>query len=413
MAIQWQSSIRAALLIDRRVLGAILISLLYSSTVVKLQLQGNCPAWLANGANKIASSLASVIGLLLAFRSNASASRWDASRKAWTEIHATCRALLRKLSTAPVGIADTSLQNRLESQQELLHLPAAFALAVALQLFGTEIAFPLRRQLYDDPAATVEMLTLYSLLPDRFFKVEAPNIPEKTERADAREDGVTSATLRQRRPGPTSSDFAANRQQFSERIREKRLLHDADEIDFVAAIRPRTHISRTHASSSLASSNFALAILFDLQSRLDEMNRAGSDTAASSTLSGSASQTHHLSGPIYAHCTNALNTLSSRLTELEALRDTTTPPTLRIHLSHVLVINQLLLPVSLAPTLGWWTPIAAALIVYVYGALYQLAESLAQPFRRGDLNALPLRRWAAEVVRESREASEHLASSAR
>ncbi|KAK0529631.1 hypothetical protein OC834_003608 [Tilletia horrida] len=416
----------ASLLLDREVIAAIAVCALYSAAVVRLHMEGGCPAWLGSGATKISSSLASVLGLLLAFRSNASAGRWDASRKAWTEIHGQARVLIRMLSTAPTikpppeefGIDPTPA---LQKQREVLRLSAAFALAVAIQLFGVRIPYPAELRLDDDSVERVELLALYSLLPHGLYAEDKSGlrqvVPSSNLSSGESLDKLRSGLRRRRARKESSSSSSSSRhksnnKEFSEEAREKKLLHDADDADFLTAILPR--------SKTLAPSNVALDILTELQLRLDQMytvsqqpsTPATPTSAPSSEANGgeegrkTANITAQLSlaAPLYAHSTGALNTLSARLTELEAIRDTTTPPLLRIHLSHVLVINQLLLPFSLAQTLGWWTPVAAGLIAYVFVALYHLAESLAQPFRRGDLNALPLRRWAAEVVREAKEA---------
>ncbi|CAD6888930.1 unnamed protein product [Tilletia controversa] len=393
--------ITALLLLDRQVVGAVALCLLYSAAVVQLHFVGGCPAWLSTGANKISSSLASILGLLLAFRSNASAGRWDASRKAWTDIHANCRCVIRLLSTAPLikgGSGDRKAC--LTQQREVLRLLAAFALLVALQLFGVTIIWPTTTHGDGGHVKSVELSVLYSLLPSRYFEAQANgNGVQKETGLSSNEplDELRSGLRRRRLPVRSRTDHgtSGDAQNYSEKAREERLLHDDDDEEFLAALLPRPR-----------SENFALFLLTDLQKCLDEMYQAGVSNDAHEDGEPQIS----LPAPIYAHCTNALNTLIARLTELEAIRDTTTPPMLRIHLSHVLVINQLLLPISLAPALGWWTPVAASLVAYSFVALYHLAESLAQPFRRGDLNALPLRRWAAEVVREAKEAEIGLSS---
>ncbi|KAE8216088.1 hypothetical protein CF327_g683 [Tilletia walkeri] len=396
--------ITASLLLDRQVVGAVALCLFYSFAVVQLHIAGGCPNWLSSGANKISSSLASVLGLLLAFRSNASAGRWDASRKAWTDIQANCRNVIRMLSTAPL-IRGGEINRAVckGQQQELLRLVAAFALAVAIQLFGISIR-PTASSCDDDLAESVELVALYSLLPPGYFAAETNVDDERSSNglsSNVPFDELRSGLRRRRIEDQSAAHHVPSGydQQYSEKAREKRLLHDADEEDFLTALRPRSRLTK----------NFALILLTDLQTRLDGMFQAGSNSSSTPTQDDSE-PTITLPAPIYAHCTNALNTLSARMTELESIKQTTTPPMLRIHLSHVLFINQLLLPFSLAPILGWWTPVAAGLIAYVFVALYHLAESLGQPFRRGDLNALPLRRWAAEVVREAKEAEASLSS---
>ncbi|CAD6933272.1 unnamed protein product [Tilletia caries] len=374
--------ITALLLLDRQVVGAVALCLLYSAAVVQLHFVGGCPAWLSTGANKISSSLASTM------------LQQDGGMRA-------ARCVIRLLSTAPLikgGSGDRKAC--LTQQREVLRLLAAFALLVALQLFGVTIIWPTTTHGDGGHVKSVELSVLYSLLPSRYFEAQANgNGVQKETGLSSNEplDELRSGLRRRRLPVRSRTDHgtSGDAQNYSEKAREERLLHDDDDEEFLAALLPRPR-----------SENFALFLLTDLQKCLDEMYQAGVSNDAHEDGEPQIS----LPAPIYAHCTNALNTLIARLTELEAIRDTTTPPMLRIHLSHVLVINQLLLPISLAPALGWWTPVAASLVAYSFVALYHLAESLAQPFRRGDLNALPLRRWAAEVVREAKEAEIGLSS---
>jgi len=80
----------------------------------------------------------------------------------------------------------------------------------------------------------------------------------------------------------------------------------------------------------------------------------------------------------------------------ERIASTPTPFTYTLLLHRTAYLFCFLLPLSLAPTLGWATPIFCTLIAYTFFGLDALGDELEEPFG-GHSNALPLNALARVI----------------
>lgn len=257
-------------------------------------------------AERILMGTASVSGLLLAFRSNSATTRWNSGAKAFATVQGTSRSLLRILGTALLPVLDPAAEAHVV---EFLSLIPCFSLAVLHQLEGRRVR--VERDTREESPSLDDPRLLSSLLPGKF---------------------LNTLTHKRGFPWQTSDDARLTRK--PEYVREAKLSQNIDKrSDLSARGKPRVD-----AHGHVYPSNLALDILRELQVGLNDLHRGvngdewGLEPAfkdAASPLGDEVPPTDHphisLSGPLFAHSTGLLNTLSMQLTDLERLRDVTIP----------------------------------------------------------------------------------------
>lgn len=75
-----------------------------------------------------------------------------------------------------------------------------------------------------------------------------------------------------------------------------------------------------------------------------------------------------------------LNALADASGACERIAGTPIPYTYRVLMNRTVMVYCLLLPVGLAPTLGWMTPLVATFVAYTFLALEIIGEQIEEPF---------------------------------
>lgn len=428
------------ILTTRSSLTSLLLSLCWSLLVILLYstaiLPTDGPCWQQKAAERTLGGLASVTGLLLAFRSNSATSRWDGASRCWASIQAAERNLLRLLGVGLYhdlqsgqqqlnGGGDDRVEElggaaAAEDEEEMAQLEAyiddflrllpSFALAVLVQLEAGPLGgrrsnsssrppawLPSSRDTADVQASKQ---ALQSLLPASLRR-SLDFSSSSSSRPSKRRQSSSSSSLSTR---TTSSATVKN-----EADREVKL---SQNIDAPPDLLLRAQPFLDPLTGHVVPRNLPVDILRELQVGLVRFHQGVSARHGSRRRGGGG---HHreikLSGPLYAHSIGLLNTLTSQLTELERLRDTPIPALLSSHLHLLLNLQLCLTPLALAKAhvpLGWvWLPC----LVLAMGScgLHAVSEGLSLPFGVGgggrgrEKEKLPMRRLVGEVVGEWRE----------
>lgn len=382
-------------ILSQDALASLALSLTWSVAVASVALRvgddsGGLLSAVCIVAERILVGTASVLGLLLAFRSNSATTRWNSGAKAIATMQATLRSLLRILGSSLLPVLDPAAEQHVE---EFLALIPCFSLALLHQLEGRRVSLrPSERgENAEEYPALDDPQLLSALLPRRFQE-----------------------TLTHRRGSPTvfprRDDVRFARK--PEHVREYNLSQNTDKrADLSARVQP---LLDKHGR--MYPSNLALDILRAMQTGLNELHRGvngdewGLETTSFKDSSDaeeepSSAQQISLSGPLFAHSIGLLNTLSMQLTELERLRDITIPAILSSHLHMLLNLQLILTPLALLRQLSNHVallPIPCVVLTAATFGLHSSAERLAQPFGSSP-EKLPVRRWCADILREWRE----------
>lgn len=321
-------------------------------------------------AYRIMTSLSTVTGLLLAFRSNSAIDRWSTARRKWSDVQATSRSLLRLLSTSllPQLRNDEemgTLEQFAEKQSKQAKVEATlatipfFSISLMCQMRGLALPIP----------------------PSTTLSTTSSNAQQNLLRGDLL-DRLPPAliALANVQPSDPTAQPPANKAGETERQKQLQNLNSPH------IIHPPTRIHPT-------STNLALTSLVLLQQNLNAFHGAAAQQSQSSAS---------LSGPVYAHSIGLLNGLSGHMTELERVRDTPIPLAVSKHFSRLLAIHTCLLPVVVVQRLGerWW--LCAAIVAVVTSMMYgvdSFAARLGQPMGL-DREDLPLEKYVADVQRE-------------
>ncbi|SPO26444.1 uncharacterized protein UTRI_04033 [Ustilago trichophora] len=308
-------------------------------------------------SQRIMTSLSTVTGLLLAFRSNSAIDRWSTARRKWSDVQSNSRSLLRLLSTSLLSSSSytssqpESLREFAQQQQTKSKVEATLA---TIPFFSISLMCQMRgRPLHLHPGAGSGQ----SLLRDDLVAVLPPSL-------------VALANAQHGDPSLRATPDKAREEEKRKQMANLNSPH---------LIQPLTH-------TSPSKSNLALTSLVVLQQSLNSFHGDSSP----------------LTGPVYAHSIGLLNGLNSHMTELERIRDTPIPLAVNRHFSRLLAIHTCLLPVVVVQRLGerWW--LCAAIVGVVTSMLYgvdSFAAKLGQPMGL-DREDLPLEKYVADVQRE-------------
>lgn len=380
-----------------------------------LSTQNGC--WQQKGAERTLGGLASVTGLLLAFRSNSATSRWDGASRCWASIQAAERSLMRLLSVSlwhdvQAGREEGDDDEEKETTQleghvdDFLRLFPSFALAVLVHL---EASAPGGSRQRSSSRSSSKLLWSPSTSDPEDVKASKAALRSVLPTFFLRSlDFSTSPSSSRLSRLPSSSSSVASRHSHtkarglsSEAERELNLSQNIDgPLDLLRRSAP--HVDPL--TGSIVPRNLPVDILREMQTGLVRFHQGVTATSSRQRSKSQSRREVKLSGPVFAHSVGLLNTLSSQLTELERLRDTPIPALLSSHLRLLLNLQLALTPLALArayvPLL--YLPLPCLILAVGTCGLHAVSEGLSMPFGRAR-EKLPMRRLCADIVGDWRE----------
>jgi len=335
----------------RSVIPVVLISTLYSA--------GICTLYIVHGYNvslpgSLIGSVAVVVGLLLAFRTNNAYDRYYEGRKLFSSM---CTQIRNSARAIWIGLDESTKEDHAEKIQTI-NLLLAYAVAVKHHLrleFGTH---------WED---------LEDILPPGFQFTRFEGNADQTETGgDNPEDPNNQPIVPKQRPAYIRAPLR----------------------NVAARLPPTYGYHSTHSGSAVnlvvnnhdeviqPSMSLPLEIVYNLGLALDAKFRE-----------------NKLDGSRFGFVTGTMNVLIEILGNLERIANTPIPHAYNIHLKQAVTLYVWTLPLTLVPELGWLTIPAIFFISFVLFGVEAIGAEIENPFGY-DKNDLPLDEYCKDLEGE-------------
>ncbi|CAG8591331.1 23751_t:CDS:10 [Dentiscutata erythropus] len=348
-----------------------LVPILVSTTLWTTTL---CLIYLVFGINiafsaNLTGSIAVVVGLLLAFRTNNAYDRYNEGRKIFS---CMCTHIRNSTRTLWIGIEE---RDPVDHRNKEIHIRLLLAYVVAVKHhvrleFGThwpdlEDLLPEGFQLtYYEGSAALADPTLGSDGKSQSIAIEIPHVE------------VTLRTLASRVPPTTFFNLRPSLRGMSKE--EQKMLY-GDSVDLT------DDLSEVDASMSLP-----LEIIFHLNVYVEKQITEGK-----------------LDMGKYGSVVGNFNTLIDSLGNLERIGNTPIPTAYNVHLKQAVILYVFALPFTIISELEWFTIPTIFLVAFILFGILAVGSEIENPFGY-DENDLPLDDYCKDLEAEVRYLQRHL-----